>query len=331
MNPPTLEPIAAAIAPELRELNDRILMSLSSPNDMMNGIVREYLRRKGKQIRPILVILSARLFGDKTTQKVISAAASVEMLHNASLIHDDVVDESKLRRNEPTLNGIWDNHIAVLVGDFFTSTSLQLASATDDLRVINTIANLGRRLAMGELDQIYNARYHRLSEQAYFQTIDHKTASLFVACADMGAFAANVDNDDPRLEALRTFARNLGLCFQITDDIFDYYPRQAEIGKPTGNDLREGKVTLPLLSVLLRPDVPDRDRMLALLSKDSLSTEEIAVLTKYAIDNGGIDYSREKIQQLADAAARALDAAFDDCEARRALHNLLLHVIHRSK
>ncbi len=331
MTTPTLEPIAAAIAPELRELNNRILTSLSSSNDMMNGIVREYLRRKGKQIRPIVVILSARLFAGSCNHKIISAAASVETLHNASLIHDDVVDESQLRRNEPTINGIWDNHIAVLVGDFFTSTSLHLAADTNDLRIISTIATLGRRLAMGELDQIYNARYRRLSEEAYFQTIDHKTASLFVACADMGAFAAGASESDPRLEALRLYARNLGLCFQITDDIFDYYPNEAEIGKPTGNDLREGKVTLPLLSVLLRPDAPDRDRMLALIAKDSLTTDEISCLTDYAIANGGIDYARAKMQTLANEAVAAIDSAFGPSETRNALHSLLTHVLHRSK
>lgn len=331
MTTSTLEPIAAAIAPELRELNNRILTSLSSSNDMMNGIVREYLRRKGKQIRPIVVILSARLFAERSSRKVISAAASVEMLHNASLIHDDVVDESQLRRNEPTINGIWDNHIAVLVGDFFTSTSLQLASDTDDLRIISTLATLGRRLAMGELDQIYNARYRRLSEDAYFQTIDHKTASLFVACADMGAYAAGAADNDPRLEALRLYARNLGLCFQITDDIFDYYPRESEIGKPTGNDLREGKVTLPLLSVLLRPEAPERDKMLALIAKDSLTGEEISCLTGYAIANGGIEYAQAKMQTLAAEAEAALNAAFAPSETLDALHSLLTHVLHRSK
>lgn len=327
----SLETIARLIAPELRELNDRILLALSSPNDMMNGIVRDYLRRKGKQIRPIVVILSARLFTNLTTPKIISAAASVEMLHNASLIHDDVVDESQLRRNEPTLNGIWDNHIAVLVGDFFTSTSLQLAAATTDLRIINTLAALGRRLAMGELNQIYNARYHHLSEEAYFNTIESKTASLFVACAELGAYAADIDEGDSRLEALRLFARNLGLCFQITDDIFDYYPRQAEIGKPTGNDLREGKVTLPLLSVLLRDDAPARDTMLALVAKDNLNADEINRLTQYAIANGGIEYAREKMNGLAAEAAEALSAAFADSPARNALLALLDHILLREK
>lgn len=326
-----LETIASSIAPELRDLNERILLALSSSNDMMNGIVKEYLRRKGKQIRPIVVILSARLFSESMTPKIISSAAAVEMLHNASLIHDDVVDESVLRRNEPTINGIWDNHIAVLVGDFFTSTSLQLACATDDLRIINTIATLGRKLATGELDQIYNARYHRLSREAYMATIDYKTASLFVACAEMGAYSAEAEDSDPRVEALRVFARNLGLCFQITDDIFDYFPREAEIGKPTGNDLREGKVTLPLLSVLLREDAPERDRMKALVAKEQLSTEEIETLTSYAIANGGIEAARKTMESIAAEARNVLCAAFDDTPARADLLALLNHILYRSK
>lgn len=326
----TLESIARSIEPELRALNERIFLSLTSTNEMMNGIVRDYLRKKGKQIRPVTVILAARLFAPEVNQNVISAAASVEMLHNASLIHDDVIDESQLRRSEPTLNSIWDNHIAVLVGDFFTSTALMLANQTADMRVVSTIATLGRRLAMGELDQIYNARYHRLSEEAYMHTIDHKTASLFVACADMGAFAAGAVDSDPRLDALRLFARNLGLCFQITDDIFDYFPERAEIGKPTGHDLREGKVTLPLLSVMLRPDAPRRDEMLALLAKDRLSTGEIGTLTSYAIANGGIEYSRRRMADLAAEANAALESAFPEGEARKALTDLLSYILSRA-
>ncbi|MBE6304886.1 MAG: polyprenyl synthetase family protein [Bacteroidales bacterium] len=326
----TIESIAKSIAPELRTLNDRIFLALTSPNDMMNGIVRDYLQKKGKQIRPLVVILSAKLFTENITPKIISAAASVEMLHNASLIHDDVVDESQLRRNEPTINGIWDNHIAVLVGDFFTSTALQLANETADLRIIGTMASLGRRLAMGELDQIYNARYHRLSEEAYMQTIDHKTASLFVACAEMGAYAAGILDEDPRLCALRKFARNLGLCFQITDDIFDYFPCEDKIGKPAGNDLREGKVTLPLLSVLLQNDAPHTREMLALVAKERLNTDEINRLMQYAIANGGIEYARNKMQQLAREATDTLNSAFPDSTTRQTLTDLLTHILRRS-
>lgn len=326
----SIESIAHTIEPQIKQLNDRILLALSSPNDMMNRIIKEYLRQKGKQIRPIVVILSARLFQQVTTPKIISAAAAVEMLHNASLIHDDVVDESKLRRNEPTVNGIWDNHIAVLVGDFFTSTSLQLANETADLRIVGTLASLGRRLSIGELDQIYNARYHRLSEQAYMQTIDHKTASLFVACAEMGAYAAGVDEHDTRLDSLRLFARNLGLCFQITDDIFDYFPSQKQIGKPTGNDLREGKVTLPLLSVLLRDDAPEVNEMRALVARETLSPADIARLTNYAIENGGIEYARATMERLAGEAIQALRTSFPEPQIAT-LTSLLNYILHRPK
>ncbi len=328
--PANLDTIAESIAPQLTQLNQRIMLALASPNDMMNSIVQEYLRRKGKQIRPITVILSAQLFEPHTSHRVISTAAAVEMLHNASLIHDDVVDEAKIRRNEPTINGIWDNHIAVLVGDFFTSTSLQLANETADLRIIGSLASLGRQLSMGELDQIYNARFHRLSEQAYMQTIERKTASLFVACAEMGAFAAGASTDDPRLAALREFARLLGLCFQITDDIFDYFP-QKQIGKPTGNDLREGKVTLPLLSVLLDEKIEGAAEMRALINRDSLSADEITRLIDFAIANGGIDYARRTNQRLADRANRLLTEAFPPGPARDSLLALLTHILHRQK
>ncbi|MDE5900285.1 MAG: polyprenyl synthetase family protein [Muribaculaceae bacterium] len=330
-SPSALEIIQQSIAPELRSLNQRIMLALSSPNRMMNKIIEEYLRRKGKQVRPIMVLLSARLFASRSTDSIIDAAASVEMLHNASLIHDDVVDESKLRRNEPTINGIWDNHIAVLVGDFFTATSLRLASETRDLRIIDTIAGLGRLLSIGELDQVYNARFHSLSEQAYMETIGRKTASLFVACASMGAYAAGADDSDPRLKAIRDFAEKLGLCFQIADDIFDYFPSAADtIGKPTGNDLLEGKVTLPLLHVLGREELPDHDRMLAMSRIEPLSPDQVAVLTDYAVRHGGIDYSRSVMDRLRHEAAAELTAAFADSPARQSLLALLDYVISRS-
>ncbi len=329
--PSVLSEISQTLGSELERLNQRIMLALSSHNEMMNTIVSEYLRRKGKQIRPITVILASRLFQPNTTERIIATAAAIEMLHNASLIHDDVVDLSTMRRNEPTINGIWDNHIAVLTGDYFTSTSLQLASATEDLRIVNSLATLGRKLSTGELNQVYNARYHRLSEANYMDTIERKTASLFQHCAEMGAFAAEVDSADPRLQALSEFARLLGLCFQITDDIFDYFPSSADLGKPTGNDLREGKVTLPLLHVLLNEDAPQHQEMLALICRESLTTEEIDLLTTYAHENGGIDYARSVLNQLADQARNILCQAFEPSPAREDLLRLLAQVIDRKK
>jgi octaprenyl-diphosphate synthase len=320
----TLEEIQQAIAPELRQLNERIAQSLASSNTLMNHVVDNYLKTKGKQIRPILVILSSRLFGEMNPS-VISAAASVEMLHNASLIHDDVVDDSKLRRGEPTVNSIWDNHVAVLVGDFFVSTALQEAINTGDIRIIESISRLGRLLSLGEIDQISTARSHRLDENAYFEIIRRKTASLFVSCIELGAYAVN--GDDTRLDHMRKFAEILGLCFQIKDDIFDYYEDKA-IGKPTGNDLREGKITLPLLHTLLQEDLPNHKQMLELSQKEQLTTAEIETLIEYAKANGGIDYAYDVMSELRHQGAKIL-AEFPESETTKTFLSIFDYIITR--
>ncbi|MDE6345071.1 MAG: polyprenyl synthetase family protein [Muribaculaceae bacterium] len=320
----TLTEIQQLIAPELQALNELIAGTLDSPNELMNRIVDNYLRTKGKQIRPILVILSAKLLGE-VNENVIRAAAAVELLHNASLIHDDVVDETKMRRNTPTINGIWDNHIAVLVGDFFVSSSLQLAMKTGDIRIIDAIARLGRLLSIGELDQIYCARFHTLTEPAYMQTIERKTASLFMACVEMGGYAVGASDADIR--DISEFARLLGLCFQIKDDIFDYF-EDKNIGKPTGNDLREGKITLPLLHVLETDASPLRDEMLSLSRQEELSADEINRLISYARENGGIDYAYDKMASLRAQAAPILDR-FDNKTVTSRLSDILDYTIHR--
>ena len=282
-----LESIRQRIKTDLDQLNRLIAQSLTSSNQMMNTIVEGYLKSKGKMIRPILVILTARMFGN-VNDRVMASAAAVEMLHNASLIHDDVIDETKLRRGYATVNSIWDNHIAVLVGDFFTSTALHHALNTGDIRIADVISALGRKLSLGEIDQISTARDHLLSEEAYFKIISNKTASLFVSCVRMGAYSVGVD--DNRLKMMEDYAELLGLCFQIKDDIFDYFS-DHKIGKPTGNDLREGKVTLPLLYALSRTDLPEQPAMVELTHKEELTPEEIDTLIDYAKRAGGIDYA----------------------------------------
>lgn len=321
---PSIKEIQQLITPELKALNELIASTLDSPNELMNRIVDNYLRTKGKQIRPILVILSAKLLG-KVNENVIRAAAAVELLHNASLIHDDVVDETKIRRNTPTINGIWDNHIAVLVGDFFVSSSLQLAMMTGDIRIINAIAHLGKLLSIGELDQIYCARFHNLTEPAYMQTIERKTASLFMACVEMGGYAVGASDAD--IAAISEFARLLGLCFQIKDDIFDYY-EDKNIGKPTGNDLREGKITLPLLHVLETDTSALRPAMLQLSQQEELSADDINHLIEYAKANGGIDYAYATMESLKAQAAPILDR-FDNKAVTGYLADILDYTIHR--
>lgn len=320
-----LDHIKISISTELERLNKRISDALDSSNPLMNKIIESYLRKKGKQIRPILVILSAKMFGE-VTDSVIAAGASVELLHNASLIHDDVVDETKIRRGRETVNGRWDNHIAVLVGDYFVSTSLSQALLTGDMRIIESIASLGQQLSIGELDQIYNARFHTLSEEAYMQTIYRKTASLFVSCAKMGAYAVNAVPE--QVEKISEVARLLGLCFQIRDDIFDYFSDDS-IGKPTGNDLREGKITLPLLNVLLDSSLPRHEEMLALSRKEELTPEEIVTLTDYAKENGGIEYACSVMERLSKEADKILSTLPDNA-ARKAVSDIIAFVVERT-
>lgn len=320
-----LESIRQRILPDLDRLNRLIAESLCSSNTMMNTIVEGYLKSKGKMIRPILVILTARMFGE-VNDKVMASAAAVEMLHNASLIHDDVIDETKLRRGYATVNSIWDNHIAVLVGDFFTATALHHSLNTADIRIAEVISQLGRQLSLGEIDQISTARDHLLSEESYFKIISNKTASLFVSCVKMGAYSVGVD--DARLKLMEDYAELLGLCFQIKDDIFDYFSDE-KIGKPTGNDLREGKVSLPLLHCLsLEDSTPGLDRVRELLAKDSLSDEEIAFIQVFARDNGGIEYAFDAMHRLRDEAVNGL-AALENGEIRSQLTELFDFIIDR--
>ena len=307
----SLQSIKAVIAPDLARLNDLIRSRLAADNPLMDKVIDSYLTTKGKQIRPIIVMLCARMFGP-VTQRVLDAAAAVELLHNASLIHDDVVDESKLRRNQPTINAVWDNHIAVLVGDFFVSTALQLAIATGDIRIIDAIGRLGKLLSLGEIDQIYNARAHTLTEEAYFKIINFKTASLFVACAQVGCHAVDADADTTA--KLSEIAELLGLCFQIRDDVFDYFEAD-KVGKPTGNDLREGKITLPLLHVLLDPSAPNHDAMNARAAIEELDEDQIATLQRYARDNGGIEYAYATMGRLRERAAEIAATLPDPAKA----------------
>lgn len=319
----TLQSIHQSIAPELEQLHQVIRKQLSTSNPLMDKVVDNYLKTKGKLIRPIIVMLTARMLG-QVNERVLAAAASVELLHNASLIHDDIVDNSATRRGEPTINAVWDNHIAVLVGDFFVSSSMQQAISTGDVRIIDALCHLGKLLSLGELDQIYSARYHTLTEESYYQIINYKTASLFVACAQMGCYALNVD--DERMTVLSRFAELLGLCFQIRDDVFDYFDTNEQLGKPTGNDLREGKITLPLLHVLLETG---NEEMIELSRKENLTADDISILVDFTRCNGGIDYAYSQMNNMRNEAVALLTETFPPSEQRRMLIDLFDYIIAR--
>lgn len=319
------EEIRENLKGELTQLNRIISESLCSDNALMEHIVQEFLKTKGKQIRPILSILTGRLFGGDT-DIIIKAAASIELLHNASLIHDDVIDESTERRGRPTINRIWDNHIAVLVGDFFVSSALICAVGTGEPRVIKVMADRARQLSLGEISQLDNTRKHFVSEQSYYDTIRCKTAALFCSCVEVGGYAAHAPEE--RLSRIVKYAELFGLCFQIKDDIFDYY-NDPVIGKPTGNDLREGKRTLPLIHVLANDNAPNVAEMRALSEKSQLNGDEIDTLIRYAKDNGGIEYAEQKMYELRDEAFAILNE-FGTTSETEALKALFSFVIERN-
>lgn len=322
-----IEKIQHRLAPELSRMNEIIRESLATPNALMNQVVTEYLKSKGKQIRPILVMLSAQFFGGVTPDSLYAGAA-LEMLHNASLIHDDVVDETMLRRNLPTINAGWGNHLAVLVGDFFVSNALAAGIRTGHLSVITALSELGKELSLGEVDQICNVREHHFDEQSYIDMIRKKTASLFMNCVKMGGQTAGADEE--RIAPMVTYAEYLGLCFQIRDDIFDYYNDTA-IGKPTGNDLREGKVTLPLLYALaVAKDQKEAEKYRQLIMRGNLTTEDIDTLVDFAKREGGVDYAYDYMRACQQKANKILEM-YPESEWRECFADLFEYIIMRDR
>ena len=311
---------------DLSKLNDIIKNVLESNSALMNQIVTNFLESKGKQIRPILVILSGRFFGE-TNEKVLNAGAAIELLHNATLIHDDVIDESKERRGQPTINRIWDNHISVLVGDFFVSAALHCAVQTGNSQITAVLSRLGRELTLGEINQIDNARQHNINENTYFDIIKSKTASLFKCCVEVSGYVNNANEKE--LADLMAFTELLGLCFQIKDDIFDYF-EDKNIGKPTGNDLREGKVTLPLIYALSKNNAENQAEMLQIIKKNELSSDEIATLIDFAKKEGGIEYAYATMERLRDEAFSILNA-YPEKSVTEDFKALFNYIIKRSK
>lgn len=321
-----LAKIQQSIEPELASMNAIIRDCLHSDNDLMDTVVTNYLLTKGKQIRPIMVILSAKFFGE-VNYHVLHAGAALEMLHNASLIHDDVVDDTALRRGRATVNNQWGNHIAVLVGDFFVANALAAGIRTGILSIISSLSDLGKELSLGEVDQICNVRDHRLDEEHYMTMIRKKTASLFRNCVKMGAEAIGIEEKEYKNLAL--YAEMLGMCFQIRDDIFDYFSNPL-IGKPTGNDLREGKVTLPLLHAIATAPGPISESVKEMLRKGDLNEKEIGILIDFAKEYNGIEYSFAKMREMQSEASKLLEV-YPDSEWKETFLQLFDYIISRDK
>lgn len=306
---------------------ERLFDTVLDHEDDFLGRALQYVRsRKGKMMRPLLVLLIARECG-VIGEKALHSAVTLELLHTASLVHDDVVDESNERRGQASVNAVYGNQVSVLVGDYLLSKSLQEAAFTGSLRIVDIISCLGGTLSEGEIFQIANIRSEQITEEAYFRIIDHKTAALFAACAELGALSA--DAGENFIEKARRFGEIVGICFQIRDDIFDYYSN-SEIGKPTGRDMAEGKLTLPVIYAL---NSTNDAAMLALadkVKKGEADRVEIETLIAFAKQNGGIEYAERKMQELR-AQAYAAIASFKNEEVRKSLEQYIDFVIDRQK
>lgn len=283
--------------------------SLQSSNPLLNLALSHLTKRQGKRMRPVLTLLASRYVG-LPTEASFHAAVCFELLHTASLVHDDVVDESNLRRGQPSVNSLLGNKEAVLVGDFLLSKAMEHTALTGNMEVVRMMATLGQTLADGELLQLDLTQQSALDIAQYFHVIDGKTASLFVACAQAGALLADAEEAERReaAQTLAAFAQRVGRVFQLRDDIFDY-DTDNQAGKPVGNDLGEGKLTLPLLYALEHAGT-EADRGIALRVRKGEATQaEIDRMVKLAHEGGGIAYAQSLMQQLTDEAIALLDKA----------------------
>lgn len=322
----TLDTAKKAIENEYKLFSEKFECYFESDNELLSAVNKYILQKRGKQIRPIMALLAAKCVGD-VNDSCYNGATAIEMLHTASLIHDDIVDEADSRRGQKSVNNIWQNKVAVLVGDYLLSQALNVASKTNSLEIIKSICSVGKELTDGELIQLYNSQNRTFDENVYYNIIKKKTSVLFSTACFIGA--KSVCDDVKKIDALVNFGTIFGICFQIRDDVFDYLSTQKEIGKPVGNDIRECKATLPLIHALNLSSEEKREKMIDLLKKKEKTDEEVEQLINFTVDNGGIDYAANKMKEFEQEGIKALDI-IPDSDAKNALLMLLNYTIIRN-
>lgn len=322
-----LSVIKQPIEAELRDFISLFDQALTHDDGMLGQALAHIRQRAGKRMRPMLILLTASNFGH-VTEVTQHAAVGLELLHTASLVHDDVVDESAERRGQASVNASYDNKVAVLVGDYILSTALLHVSYTHSEPIVRYLAQLGRTLSDGEILQLSNIGRHDISEEVYYDVIKQKTAALFEACAGIGAMSAGASEED--IAAAKQFGQNLGIIFQIRDDIFDYYD-SADIGKPTGNDMAEGKLTLPVIYAVNNGGDSAMRELALKVKAHSVTPDEIARLVAYTKEKGGIEYAERRMWEFHGEAQRFLDGKVTQPDVKAALQAYLDFVIKRNK
>lgn len=322
-----LSVIRRPVEGELEQFTELFSRALQHEDGLLGQALEHIRRRVGKRMRPLLILLMARCFG-RVSDVTLYAAVGLELLHTASLVHDDVVDESEERRGQASVNAVYDNKVAVLVGDYLLSTALLNVAYTKNNTIVQYLAELGRTLSDGELMQLSNIRSREINETDYFNVIKRKTAALFEACAAIGSLSAGATHEE--VEKAKQFGQNLGLIFQIRDDIFDYYDSQ-EIGKPTGNDMAEGKLTLPAIYAV-NNSAHESIRNLAYKVKDgTINHDEIAILVDYTKAHGGIEYAEKRMAEIHNDCAKYIQDNVKDNDISTSLRAYLDFVVERTK
>ena len=316
-----LQPIETELA-TFRKMQDDLAVN---PNPLLREIILHVNKQRGKQMRPIMVLLFGKMHG-AITDSTYSAALALELLHTASLVHDDVVDDSMQRRGQASVNAIYNNKLAVLVGDYLLSTALVFTGKSNDPRITNIIGALGQTLSDGEIFQMFHSHEKLISEEIYLEIIRKKTASLFSSCAEIGALSAGASQDD--INRARQIGEYIGICFQIRDDIFDYY--SDDVGKPTGNDMREGKLTLPIIYAVRMHGDNHIHSMIDRLKSGELTDNEVSELIEFAKLNGGIEYAERTMQNYRQKAIELLPENIGDT-VREAIIAYMDAVINRTK
>ncbi len=318
-----LPSVQAVIGPELSIFEEKFAGATRAANPLLSRIMRFIVRRKGKGIRPMFVFLSAKIAG-QVTDRTYRAASLVELLHTATLVHDDVVDNAVLRRSFFSVNALWKNKIAVLVGDYLLSRGLLLSLEADDFGILKITSRAVKEMAEGELLQMEKARRLDISEEVYFEIIRAKTASLLSSACAAGAYSAT--ESDEAAETFRLFGEKVGIAFQIKDDLFDY--GADNVGKPTGIDIKEKKMTLPLIYTLHHADTATRRRIIYTVKNRSTDRAAVAEVIRTVQASGGIPYARQKMEEYRDAALQILHR-HDATDARAAMEALVHYAIDR--
>lgn len=309
---------------ELSEFEQQFNRAVESNVSLLDNIMKYIVRTKGKQLRPIFVILSAKLCG-QVNEKTYRAASLIELLHTATLVHDDVVDDANKRRSFFSINALWKNKIAVLVGDYLLSKGLLLSLGNGDFRVLEILATAVKDMSEGELLQAEKARKLNITEEIYFDIIKRKTASLISSACGAGAFSAS--GDETLTDRMRLFGEKIGIAFQIKDDLFDY--GREDVGKPTGNDIKEKKMTLPLIYTLNHCSAEEKARIISIFKNPNKKKHEVRYIIDTVVNTGGMTYAGQKMEEFKQEAMNILEQ-FEDNQDKACMIQLANYITNRN-